>query len=309
MKACSPARRLWWVGFLLDSVSRKHNMGISAQGYRLRLGVFFVLCLVVVSVLGPAGPAVQSARAQPPEGEAADQAKDKEKKDEAPRSAGSNIERTVEIGIYGLLTITSIAMVTLIVLLFLELRMSMAVPPAFVEDFTQSVNARKFKEAFEMSKNETSFLGRALTSGMARLQYGIEDAREASMAMVDTVKAKKEQLITYLATIGTLGPLLGLVGTVFGMIISFKELGREGVAPKPAELARGISTALRLTLFGVGLAVPAIFFHSFFRNRLIGMANDTSNVADDLLTQMYHNSKRPAVGADARPPSSASIKT
>jgi len=93
------------------------------------------------------------------------------------------------------------------------------------------------------------------------------------------------------------------------MIISFKELGREGVAPKPAELARGISTALRLTLFGVGLAVPAIFFHSFFRNRLIGMANDTSNVADDLLTQMYHNSKRPAVGADARPPSSASIKT
>src|SRR5256885_5823472 len=47
-------------------------------------------------------------------------------------------------------------------------------------------------------------LFRSLTSGMARLQYGIEDAREASMAMVDTVKAKKEQLITYLATIGTL---------------------------------------------------------------------------------------------------------
>src|SRR5712664_1625689 len=87
MKACSSARRLWWVGFLLDSVSRKHNMGISAQGSRLRLGVFFVLCLVVVSVLGPAGPAIQSVRAQPPEGEAADQAKDKDKKDEAPRSA------------------------------------------------------------------------------------------------------------------------------------------------------------------------------------------------------------------------------
>src|SRR5205807_10207577 len=148
---------------------------------------------------------------------------DAAKKEEAPKSPASNIEKTVEIAIYGLLTITSIAMVTLIVLLFLELRMSMAVPPAFVEDFTQSVNARKFKEAFEMSKNETSFLGRALTAGMARLQYGIEDAREASMAMVDTVKAKKEQLITYLATIGTLGPLLGLVGTVFGMIIAFKE--------------------------------------------------------------------------------------
>ena len=58
-------------------------MGISAQGYRLRLGVFFVLCLVAVCVLGPAGPAIQSARAQPPEGEAADQAKDKDKKDDS----------------------------------------------------------------------------------------------------------------------------------------------------------------------------------------------------------------------------------
>lgn len=286
-------------------------MGISAQGYRLRLGVFFVICLMAVAVVGLASPAVQPAHAQPAEGEGAGgEAKKEEgkKAEEAPKSAGSNLEKIVTYFIYALLGITSIAMVTLIVLLFLELRMNMAVPPAFVEDFTQSVNSRKFKEAFEMSRGETSFLGRALTAGMARLQYGIEDAREAAMAMIETVKAKKEQLITYLATIGTLGPLLGLVGTVFGMIISFKELGREGSTPRPAELARGISTALNLTLFGVGLAVPAIFFHSFFRNRLTAMTHETSNVTDDLLTQMYHNSKRPAVGADARPAPTAGIK-
>src|SRR5437660_191372 len=105
-------------------------MGISAQGYRLRLGVFFVICLMAVAVVGLAGPAVQPARAQPAEGEGGDAAKKDEgkKAEEAPKSAGSNLEKIVTYFIYALLGITSIAMVTLIVLLFLELRMNMAVP-------------------------------------------------------------------------------------------------------------------------------------------------------------------------------------
>jgi biopolymer transport protein ExbB len=60
------------------------------------------------------------------------------------------------------------------------------------------------------------------------------------------------------------------------------------------KLADDISHALVVTLLGIGLSVPAIFCHAFFRNRLIRIAHDTGNVADDLLTQMYHNSKKPA---------------
>jgi len=145
-----------------------------------------------------------------------------------------------------------------------------------------------------MAREDGSFLGRVMTTGMSRLQYGIEDAREAAFNMVESIRASKEQLITYLATIGTLGPMLGLVGTVFGMILSFMELGVEGSTPKPAKLAEGISHALVVTLLGIGLSVPAIFCHAFFRNRLIRISMDTANIADDLLTQMYHNSKKAA---------------
>src|SRR5437868_4026650 len=84
------------------------------------------------------------------------------------------------------------------------------VPPNFVDEFTDIVNKRQFKQAFELCRNDNSFLGRVLTSGMGRLQYGIEDAREAAMNMVDSVKAGKDQLINYMGTIGTLGPMLGL---------------------------------------------------------------------------------------------------
>src|SRR3954471_15217264 len=101
-----------------------------------------------------------------------------------------------------------------------------------------------------------------------------------------------------MGTIGTLGPLLGLVGTVFGMIEAFMELST-GETPRPEKLASGISHALVVTLLGIALSVPAIFCHALFRNRLIRITMDTSNIADDLLTQMYHNSKRP--GAPGMP--------
>jgi biopolymer transport protein ExbB len=199
--------------------------------------------------------------------------------------------------------IVSIALVTLIVMLAMDLRMTVAIPPDFVEEFTDTVNKRQFKQAFEMARNDNSFVARVLTAGMGRLQYGIEDAREAALNMTESVKAGKETLISYLATIGTLGPMLGLVGTVFGMIQSFMVLAVPGKTAAPSDLASGISHALVVTLLGIALSVPAIFCHNFFRNRLIRMAMDSNSMADDLLTQMYHNSKRPASAEPARPAS------
>jgi len=195
-----------------------------------------------------------------------------------------------------LLLLVSIGLVALIVLLAMDLRMIMAIPPAFVDEFTDTVNKRKFREAFDIARNDPSFLARILTVGMSRLQYGIEDAREAALHAVESVKAGKEQLITYLATIGSLGPMVGLVGTVYGMILAFMELSIPGKTPNPQRLADGISHALVITLLGIALAVPAIFCHAFFKNRLTRITMDVANIADDLLTQMYHNSKqKPAV--------------
>ncbi len=191
-----------------------------------------------------------------------------------------------------LLFVVSITLVAIIVLLAMDLRLPTAVPPSFVEEFTDTVNKRRFREAFDLARADQSYLAKVLTAGMARLQYGIEDARETAYHTVDSIKAGKEQLITYLATIGSLGPMLGLVGTVYGMILSFMELSQPGKTPNPQKLADGISHALVITLLGIALAVPAIFCHAFFRNRLIRISMDTATIADDLLTQMFHNSKR-----------------
>jgi len=199
---------------------------------------------------------------------------------------------------------TSIWLIALVVLLSLDLRMSAAIPAGFVEEFTDTVNKRKFKEAYDMARNDTSYLGRVLTAGMARLQYGIEDAREASTNTLEAVKSDKEQKNNYTAVIATLGPLLGLVGTVFGMIMAFMELSN-GSNPNPAKLAEGISHALAVTLVGVAIAVPAVAFNTYFRNRILQLMLEVGSVSDDLLTQMYHNSKKPGGTAPAAPVATA----
>jgi biopolymer transport protein ExbB len=246
-----------------------------------------VICLLAVCLLVFASPAVSTALAQ--EGD-------------NPKEQSNlflHIIHSVGWVMGTILLFLSVSLVALVALLAMDLRMGLAIPPGFVDEFTETVNQRRFKEAYEMAKEDGSYLGRVLTTGMARLQYGIEDAREAAFNMVDSIKAGKDQLISYLAVIGTLGPLLGLVGTVFGMMLAFREMMKPGAAPSPQALAGNLSHALVVTLLGIGLSVPAIFAHTFFRNRLIRVTMDTGNIADDLLTQMYHNSKKAAPAPQA----------
>jgi biopolymer transport protein ExbB len=201
-----------------------------------------------------------------------------------------------------LLLSLSIILVALCVLLILDLRTQNAIPPGFVDEFTDTVNKRKFKEAFDMARNDPSFLGRVLTAGMGRLQYGIEDARETAMNALEAIKSDKDQKNNYTAVIASLGPMLGLVGTVYGMIESFMVLGSSTSTPNASALAEGISHALVVTLFGIGVSVPAIFFNAFFKNRITKITMDVAHIAEDLLTQMYHNSKKAGPAPAAAPP-------
>lgn len=271
---------------------------------------FLVVCLAFAVVWNIAPALTPAARAQDEPAAAEEKPKEDANADAAksgPPNLFWHIVKSAGVVFGPMLLLVSIGLVALIVLLAMDLRMSVAIPPGFVEEFTDTVNKRQFKQAFDMARNDNSFIARVMTAGMGRLQYGIEDSREAAFNMVESIKAGKEQLTSYLATIGTLGPMLGLVGTVFGMILAFMELARPGSQPRPAELANGISHALVVTLLGVALSVPAIFCHAIFRGRLVRISMDVSNISDDLLTQMYHNSKRPpsSPGMPAPAPNSA----
>jgi biopolymer transport protein ExbB len=183
-----------------------------------------------------------------------------------------------------LLLAVSFGLVVLIVLLAAELRLGVAMPLGLVHQIREALAKDGTALALEAASDDRSLLGVALAAGLARLPRGLGEARDAISNSLESAKAGSEQLISYLATIGTLGPMIGLVGTVFGMILSFMELSRGGT-PNAAALAAGISHALVVTLFGVGISIPAIFCHGFFRHRLARIVLEAAAVADDLVTE------------------------
>src|SRR5579885_3463450 len=158
-----------------------------------RLASILIGCLLVMFMLSVISPAVPTARAQDnaPVDNADTKAAEPSKAADQPKQSSNIFMHIIKSLSWfaPIMLIVSIALIALIMLLVMELRMAAAIPPGFVEDFTETVNKRKFKEAFEMAKEDGSFLGRVMTTGMSRLQYGIDDAREAAFNMVESVKA------------------------------------------------------------------------------------------------------------------------
>jgi biopolymer transport protein ExbB len=187
----------------------------------------------------------------------------------------------------------SIYFTALVVKLFMELRVSEAVPAALVEKLENAIKERKFQEAYDACRDNDSFLARLVRTGVANLPNGRAEAKEAMNITQDEVVTTMEAKISYLAIIGTLGPMIGLVGTIMGMIASFQEIANAVDAqPKPAKVAEGISTALFITLEGISLSVPAIFFFAFFRNRIALMAMESAKVADRTITALLAAAKQ-----------------
>jgi biopolymer transport protein ExbB len=195
------------------------------------------------------------------------------------------------IGFFGLLPM-SIYLIALIVRLLMELRISEAVPPALVEKLEAAIKEKKFQEAYDACRDSESYLARLVRTGIANLPNGRPEAKESMNAMTEEIVTGMESKISYLAIIGQLGPMVGLVGTIMGMIMSFQEIARAaGAQPKPEKVAEGISTALVITLEGISLAVPAIFFFAFFRNRIAVLTMEATKVADRTINSLVAAAK------------------
>jgi len=194
------------------------------------------------------------------------------------------------IGVF--LVFLSVYFTALVIRLFMEYRVTEAVPPALVEKLEAAIRDKKFQEAYDVCRDSDSFLARLVRTGIANLPNGRAEAKEAMITTSDDTVTELEMKISYLATIGTLGPMIGLVGTVWGMIQSFQEIATAaGAQPRPDKVAEGISTALFITLEGVSLSVPAIFFFAFFRNRVARMSMEANRVADRTINSLVTAAK------------------
>lgn len=179
--------------------------------------------------------------------------------------------------------LTSFILVALIMMNLLQVRRNVLLPTDFVEEFEQKLNAKDFQAAYEFARSDESFVARVLAAGMGRLSRGYEEAVEGMQEAGEDENMALEHRLSYVAMIATIAPMMGLMGTVQGMISSFDVIATSAVAPKPSQLADGISTALVTTLIGLMLAIPAMVFYGVLKNRIQRLVLEIGMVSEGLM--------------------------
>ena len=193
-------------------------------------------------------------------------------------------------------SLLSLTMVALIVINIVALRRQAIAPEELAEGFAKLLDENKFQDAYELAKDDESLLGRVLATGLARMPSGFEKATQAMEDVEQEETMRLEHQLGYLALIGNLTPMIGLFGTVVGMIASFQAIASGGAAPSPQKLAEGIATALFTTELGLAIALPALAAFDILKNRLARFVLDVAVVSDSFMGRFsdVKTEKRPS---------------
>ncbi len=188
--------------------------------------------------------------------------------------------------------VLSFILVALFVMNILSARRDNICPQPLIDGFEANLDEKKYQEAYEMAKADESFLGNVLSAGLAKLSAGYPQAIEAMQEVGEEENMKLQHRLSYLALIGTISPMIGLFGTVHGMIRSFHYIAVGGGTPDPNKLAEGISTALLTTLLGLAIAIPAIAAYNILRNRVERLSLEVGITSEGLMNRFENIGKK-----------------
>ena len=190
----------------------------------------------------------------------------------------------------------SVAGLTLIIQGFIKNRQSVFMPPASSNQIRELIGQRRFRELIDFTETDPSFVSKALNPALKRAPSfaAMKEAMETSVA---EQTAERFRSIEYLNIIGNLGPLLGLLGTVLGMIDAFSTMQAKGGRTTPADLAGGVSIALTHTFLGLFLAIPCLAAFGVLRTIVDRLTVRGALEAEELLLMIKPAETARAAGA------------
>ncbi|MEN8148357.1 MAG: MotA/TolQ/ExbB proton channel family protein [Planctomycetota bacterium] len=187
-------------------------------------------------------------------------------------------------GVIGwVIILLSIVSLALAIEHFVTIRRDKLVPPELIDEIEALFEEEEYQEALELCESEPNYLTNILSAGLPKINAGFEAMEKAMDEVSEEEAIKLHQKVGWLSLIGNIAPMMGLFGTVYGMIQAFNKITELGAAVQPKDLSSGISTALITTLFGLFVAMPSLFFFFVFRNKVIKVSLEISAIADDLV--------------------------
>ena len=182
--------------------------------------------------------------------------------------------------------LSSIVAVAIVAERFWTLRRKRILPQGLVSAVIKLHRQNKMTQAQIAEIRESSPLGRVLSSGLTNLEHPREIMKQALEETGRQVVLELERFLNALGTIASITPLLGLLGTVIGMIKVFSVITTQGVGD-PGILAGGISEALVTTAAGLAVAIPSLMFYRYFRAHVDELALEMEDEALKMVEVMH----------------------
>ncbi len=176
----------------------------------------------------------------------------------------------------------SFVAVTLIIQATLRARRQVLLPAEADEQIEELIRERKFRELIEFTEEDDSFVSRSLNPALKRAP-SFTDMRESLEASVADETAEEFRKLEYINILANVGPLLGLLGTVVGIMDAFLAMQKAGGSADVGALAGGISTALGTTMLGLVLAIPSLVAYGMLRNKVDRLTTEGALAAEEYL--------------------------
>lgn len=187
------------------------------------------------------------------------------------------------------LLVASLVSLSLIVERLMFLRKSNILPPTLLDETVKALRQNGVNPQLLQKLSEESPLGRVYAAGLRNIKSSPNIMKEAIEEAGRTSNHEMERFLNTLGTIASISPLLGLFGTVVGMIEIFGAQNAGG--SNPAELAHGISVALYNTAFGLIVAVPSMIFYRHFRAKVDSLTLEMEQLAIKLV-EVIHGERK-----------------
>ncbi len=189
----------------------------------------------------------------------------------------------------------------LIIQYAMRYRRTVVIPQESYDQINAMLTEKRYREAIDFANGDESYLSKVSAAALNEAANGYSAMERAVEEEADSEITKMLRPLEYINIIANVAPMLGLFGTVYGMIEAFNSLVASGGKPDPAKLAAGISTALVTTFWGLIVAIPCLTAYSLIRNKVDVLTSEGILMVEELIKPFKPGAAKKAPAATPAP--------
>jgi biopolymer transport protein ExbB len=207
-------------------------------------------------------------------------------------------------GVTWLLLAMSVGATCMMIYMFLANRKPSVVPIDLIDEIEKRIAKKDFRSIIDLTSEDQTYLGKILHAAFREARFGFPAMMRALEQTADELATARLRRIEMLNVVGQVSPMIGLFGTVYGMILAFGAIVASGGSADPVALAGGIGTALTTTFWGLVVAIPALSGYAVLRNKIDELTVEATIVAEEVLNY-FRPRKTPVTNSNGSAPDNA----